>query len=348
MKFSYLSIIALFAFLASCGSNETTQKETVRTVKAATAIPLSSIDKDFAGVVATERFSNLAFRVSGQLERLNIVAGQRVKKGDVIAELDTRDYVLQLEVDKAAYETAKSQIDRFKRLYEMEAVSKQDYENAHTNYERAKASYENSQNKIIDTKLIAPFAGTIQKKLVENFQKVQAGEPIVMLVDPTDLYVWFTVADNTWPLLQGEKNFVVEFDAFKGKEYKARVKEIMDVSPDGSGIPVTLFIEDPEFDAVRNFIKPGFSCLVKMNVPTNNATSVAVPLTAVFSDRETKETSVWVVSTETNTVTRRVVKLGNLTSSDMVGVESGLNAKEIVVTAGVAQLKQGEKVKVIQ
>lgn len=347
MKLPYLPILALLALLASCGGNEKSVQSTTSTVKVTAAKSLSSIDKDFAGVVETDRFSNLAFRVAGQLERLNVVAGQRVQKGDVIAELDPRDYILQLEVDKAAYETSKSQIDRFKRLYEMEAVSKQDYENAQTNYERSKASYENSLNKMKDIKLIAPFSGSIQKKFVENFQKVQAGEPVVKLVDPTDLYVWFTVADKSWALLQGQKNFIVEFDAFKGKSFNAKVKEIMDVSPDGSGIPVTLLIDDAAFAAVRNHIKPGFSCLVKMNVPTGMSDEVALPLAAVFSDRESGASTVWVVSSS-NVVESRVVTLGDLTGSDLVVIKSGLKPGEVVVTAGVAQLKQGEQVKVIQ
>lgn len=348
MKFRLFPILALMLVLASCGKKKNQEPvDYTPAVKTSVAQSLSQINKDYAGVVQSDRFSNLAFRVPGQLIKLNVVAGQRVKKGELIAELDPRDYLLQLDVDKYAYETSGIQLKRYKRLMEQEAISKQDLEIAGTNYERAKATYENSVYKMQDTKLYAPFSGSIEKKLVENFQKVQAGEPVVRLVDASDLFIWFTVSDNSWRLLEDKKEFYVEFDVLPGKRYKAKVKEILDMSPDGSGIPVTLWMDDPAFEEVRSQIKPGFSCRVIFNVELNANNEVSVPLTALFADPKNSKDCVWVVEPGQSAATLRYVTKGDLLGTDRVTIKEGLKAGDVVISAGVYDIEAGQKIKIM-
>lgn len=349
MKFRLFPILALMLVLASCGKKKNQEPvDYTPAVKTSVAQSLSQINKDYAGVVQSDRFSNLAFRVPGQLIKLNVVAGQRVKKGELIAELDPRDYLLQLDVDKYAYETSGIQLQRYKRLMEQEAISKQDLEIAGTNYERAKATYENSVYKMQDTKLYAPFDGSIEKKFVENYQKVQAGEPVVRLVDASDLYIWFTVSDNSWRLLEDKKEFFVEFDVLPGKKYSAKVKELLDMSPDGSGIPVTLTVDDPAFAEVRKQIKPGFSCRVIFNVELNANNEVSVPLTALFADPSTSKDCVWVIEPNQSTVTLRNVVRGELLGTDRITIKEGLKAGEVVISAGVYDIEAGQTIKVLK
>lgn len=349
MKFRLFPILALMLVLASCGKNKNQEPvDYTPAVKTSVAQSLSQINKDYAGVVQSDRFSNLAFRVPGQLTKLNVVAGQRVKKGELIAELDQRDFLLQLDVDKYAYETSSIQLQRYKRLMEQEAISKQDFEMAGTNYERAKATYENSVYKMQDTKLYAPFSGSIEKKFVENYQKVQAGEPVVRLIDASDLFIWFTVSDNSWRLLEDKKEFYVQFDVLPGKKYRAKVKEILDMSPDGSGIPVTLWMDDPAFEEVRTQIKPGFSCRVIFNVELNANNEVSVPLTALFADPDNSNDCVWVIEPSQSTATLRNVKRGELLGTDRVAITEGLKAGDIVISAGVYEIKAGQKIKILK
>lgn len=349
MKFRIFPVLAMMLALASCGKKANQEPvDYTPTVKTSVVQSLSQINKDYAGVVQSDKFSNLAFRVPGQLIKLNVVAGQRVKKGELIAELDPRDFLLQLDVDKYAYETSQIQLQRYKRLMEQEAISKQDLEIAGTNFEKAKATYENSVYKMQDTKLYAPFDGSIEKKFVENYQKVQAGEPVVRLIDASDLYIWFTVSDNSWRLLEDKKEFFVEFDVLPGKKFSASVKEILDMSPDGSGIPVTLNVTDPAFAEVRKQIKPGFSCRVIFNVELNANNEVSVPLTALFADPNNSKDAVWVVEAGQSVATLRYVKRGELLGTDRVVITEGLKPGEVVVSAGVYDIEGGQKLKILK
>ena len=168
----YLFALTVTLIVTSCGQKKGEDIPLVRPVKTATVSSQSVILKDFSGMVEAVEYVKLAFRVSGQIIDLPVVEGQRVRKGQLIAAIDPRDISLQYAADKAAYETAAAQVERNKRLLGRQAISLQEYEISVANYQKAKSAYELSTNNMRDTKLLAPFDGSIEKRLVENYQRV--------------------------------------------------------------------------------------------------------------------------------------------------------------------------------
>lgn len=331
--------------LVSCGQKTDTPKEVVKPVKIAVAKSMSAVTKNYAGVVQSDQVTNLAFKVAGQIINLPVDAGDRVKKGDVIAEIDTRDFKLQYEVDRSAYVTAKAQYERFQRLLAKEAVSQQDYEVAETNYDKAKAALENSQNVLNDAQLLSPFDGTVERKLVENYQRVNVGETIIRLVNTGNLYVSFNMADYNLAVLKyGKPDFSVRFNSLNNIYYKARLREYTDISTDGSGIPVSLWIEDKTFKNV--VIKPGFSCDVKVDFHfSDDKGAVVLPISSVFVSEVTGTTSVWVVTNDT--LELRKVSVAALNDKDQISVLDGVSVGEKVIAAGAVTLNAGQRVKII-
>lgn len=350
MKLRLVIIISFCALIAvSCkGKKENVYQDLVRPVRVVKVESLGAMEKVYTGVVGAEEYSKLAFKVSGPLVEMNVDAGQKVKKGAVIASVDPLDYNLQLEANKAAYITAKSQMERNKKLLEMQAISKQDYEIAEANYVKALSAYETSQNTLADTKLRAPFDGFVENKYVENYQKVQPGESIIKLVNPDKLEVSFILPETNVRLTREKVNVSIEFDTYKGKWFKARVKEFIDASPDGSGIPVRLAIIDSSFNRDRYNIYPGFSCKVILRTDNTSGEGYTVPLSAVFKELNTNETSVWLYDSNTETVKRQRVTTEQLLGSDNVLVTSGLKAEDVIVVAGVNYVTDGQKVNVIK
>ena len=278
-------------------------------------------------------YVRLAFRVSGQIISLPVVEGQRVKKGQLIAAIDPRDISLQYAADKAAYETAAAQVERNKRLLSRQAIS----------------TYELSGNNMRDTRLTAPFEGSIEKRLVENYQRVNAGEGVVQLVNTQKLRIKFTVPDDYLYLLRAKDvKFKVVFDSYPAEAFDARLEEYLDISTAGTGIPVTITIDDPHFDRTRYDVKPGFTCKIKLAsdvAPFLEEKLMNVPLSAVFGDSENRKTYVWVV--EGNKVSRREVTVYSPTGEANLLISKGLEPGETVVTAGVYQLTEGEAIKVL-
>lgn len=348
MKSNLIKLLAIALLTTACGQKSDVAKEIVRPVKLETVQAYGTFSKDYTGIVSAEQFSSLTFKVAGPLVAMNVEEGQKVKKGEIIAAIDTRDYELQLDANKAAYLTAKSQMERLERLRAIEAVSQQDYEIAQANYTKARSAYNNALNNLADTKLTAPFNGFVEKKFVENYQKVQPGEPIVKLVDPSRLNIKFTLPESEMNMMSTMERIEVSFDNEKTIAYNAKIKEIVDASPDGAGIPVTALIDDPRFDAGSKKVAPGFSCIVKIHHRSESGKLFVVPITAVFKDLKTGQQSVWIYDETMKTVKQRNVEPGKLIDMDKITILSGLSEGERIVIAGVFNLYEGQKVNILE
>lgn len=349
MKKIYLFTISVMLLATSCGHKKEGDVTLIRPVKTATASSQSVIRKDFSGIVEAVEYVKLAFRVSGQVINLPVVEGQRVKKGQLIAAIDPRDISLQYAADKAAYETAAAQVERNKRLLGRQAISVQEYEISVANYQKAKSAYELSSNNMRDTKLTAPFDGSIEKRLVENYQRVNSGEGIVQLVNTQKLRIKFTVPDDYLYLLRAKDvTFKVVFDTYPDTVFNAKLEEYLDISTAGTGIPVTITIEDPAFNRSLYDVKPGFTCKIKLAsdvAPFLEEKLVNIPLSAIFGESENQKTYVWVV--KDNKVSKREVTVYSPTGEANALISTDVQPGETIVIAGVHQLVDGQTVKVI-
>lgn len=349
MKKIYLLAISVMLLATSCGHKKEGDAMLIRPVKTAAASSQSVIRKDFSGMVEAVEYVRLAFRVSGQVINLPVVEGQRVKKGQLIAAIDPRDISLQYAADKAAYETAAAQVERNKRLLGRQAISVQEYEISVANYQKAKSAYELSSNNMRDTKLTAPFDGSIEKRLVENYQRVNSGEGIVQLVNTQKLRIKFTVPDDYLYLLRAKDvTFKVVFDTYPDMVFNAQLEEYLDISTAGTGIPVTITIEDPAFNRSLYDVKPGFTCKIKLAsdvAPFLEEKLVNIPLSAIFGESENQKTYVWVV--KDNKVSKREVTVYSPTGEANALISAGVQPGETIVIAGVHQLVDGQTVKII-
>ena len=237
--------VLIVVFLLGACARRQPVPETVRPVKVTTAAGAAVIDKDFAGLATPDDAVNLAFKLPGQVLDVPVAQGESVKKGALLAELDPRDIELQVSADRSAFEEARSQMQRMQRLLEHEAVSRQEFESAQTRYAQVKSAYENSLGLLKETKLRAPFASVVERKFVDNYERVQAGQSIVRVVNPVTTKVQFTMPESGLSLLSlPSTRFEVEFDNYRGVRFPAVLKDYAKTSSDASGFPVSLRLTD--------------------------------------------------------------------------------------------------------
>ncbi|MBR2931653.1 MAG: efflux RND transporter periplasmic adaptor subunit [Rikenellaceae bacterium] len=317
-----------------------------RRVKVQTVERLDFIDKDFAGMSTADNSTNLAFKVGGLVERIDISEGRLIPAGYIIAQLDPKEFELRRNAARSAFETARAQYERAQRLLERQAISRAEYEVAQTQFVQAQADYENATDVLTETKLRAPFEGIIERQFVDTYQRVNAGQSIVRLVDPRTRSVRFTMPESGLNLLSDTSiRFSVEFDNYRGVQFPAYLKEYVQTSSDASGFPVSLGLREP-LPAGRFDITPGMSCTVTMQVDQSPASDeVSVPLSAIYAPTG-GGTYVWVV--RDGAVHLQPITLGEIFGRNRVVVERGLEGGEQVVTAGVYRLQEGERVVVIQ
>lgn len=347
MKGKLIPVFVLAA-LVSC-SQPPVKENGPRPVKLVEVKSLGMVEKSFSGVVSPDQFSDLAFKMSGPLISLSVDEGQKVRQGQVVAEIDPQDFKWEYEAKRSSYRTAEAQLQRAEKLLSKQAISKQEYESIQASYSNAKAAFEYAQNTLNQTKLRAPFDGFIQKKYVENYQKVQAGQGIVCLINPSKLLIEFTMPESNINYFRSNYSVYVEFDNYKGKRFKAKVKEYVEASPDGSGVPVFLYIDDKEFDLDKYKVSVGFSCRVILNVNSESVVNDAVllPLSAVVADDANDNKYVFVYNSQSQKVERRKIVDHMLVGKDGVMVTDGVNPGEKVVSAGATRLVDGQQVKVL-
>lgn len=126
------------------------------------------------------RLSELSFRVGGPVHAFDVQQGQFFRKGQLIAAIDERDFVIQKQRTEALYRQAEVDYARISSLYAKDNISGMNYEQAKANYERTKADYEAAVNAWEDSRLYAPFDGYVQQAHIERYQDVKPSVPVTL------------------------------------------------------------------------------------------------------------------------------------------------------------------------
>ncbi len=337
-----MNVKLLFVPLLLMGCWATTEVvEVVRPVKLAKVEPLVGYSKEFIGEFSPVEVTTIAFSLGGTLLEVAVSDGQRVKKGDVIARLDPADYLLQERAQRATYLADSAAMVRSDRLLKRGAVSTQENEMTRARFEASRARYIYALDELSSTTLRAPLSGSVEKCYVDNFQRVAAGEAICKIIEPNSLEVDFILPQNDIALTSSASYSII-IDSTK--EYSAIVKEVVDASVDGAGIPVTLTISDNNFSAQGLSVRAGFACKVRARIDSTLTSDsyATVPLTALDNNH------VWIYNPSKGRVELRAITLAGLTDTNLAIISHGLRPKEQVVTAGIHLLTNNERVKPLQ
>ncbi|GAA5315345.1 MAG: efflux RND transporter periplasmic adaptor subunit [Candidatus Pelagadaptatus aseana] len=293
---------------------------------------------DFAGQVAAGESALLAFRVPGQLQALHVRMGQAVTEGELLAELDNTDFKLAVDAREAEYQLAEVRAQRARKLFERKLISEDQLDQSQTRFSTAAASLEQAREQLSFTRLLAPFSGDIAFTYAEPSEVLAPGVPVLNIQDISTLEVHFQLPQHYQPLLVDAvaPTFSVSFNMLSAEALPASLDEVS-LQPDTetNSYPVTLSMPRPENFSAR----PGMSTQVRMSHPKLEENVWALPAKALF-EREGDNASVWIVDTETMTLTKARVVI----SPDNV-VTSGLAAGSKVVVAGVGSLSEGQKVR---
>lgn len=352
-SYPFLSI-PFFCFLMSIllvfgGCRDKEEKKVVEIVKPVKFITVQAGQKNLAmslpGRVRAARRSELSFKVSGDLSKLPIEEGQVIKKGALVAQLLPRDFQTAVNEAKARELEAEQQYRRYKELYAKKQVSKADFDRYRAARDVARARLEDAQNALKDTRLIAPFDGVIAKRYVENFEKVQAKEPIAFLQLIEQLEILIDVPELMMARFQSSEGVqtIASFESIPGKNFPLIVKEYStEADPATQTYQVVLIMDQPE----EANILPGMTAKVTAqgSDTTGEVISILIPAIAVLNDPDGKN-YVWLLDQETMTPKKTLVSIKQLEGTDKIYITEGLQGGEQLITAGVTQLREGMKVR---
>ncbi len=340
--------------LAAC-SRPLPSPEPLRSVKLIT-VGLEDMvaSAEFAGEVRARVESRLGFRVAGKLVRRQAEPGQRVRSGDVLAQLDPQDYQLAAEAGRAQLAAAATNRDlaaadfkRFKELREQNFISGAELERRDANLRAAQAQFEQAQaqlagqgNQAAYTRLMADVTGLVTAVDAEVGQVVTAGATVLRIAQDGPRDVLFSVPeDRVTSIKIGSEVEVRSWSG--GATFKGRVREVgASADPVTRTFGIKVAIDGASAPPLGSTV----SVLPKA-LERSGAAVIKLPTSAFRQDGQTA--AVWVLEAATMTVRLQPVQIATADGNDVV-VAAGLKPGMQVVVAGVHVLSPGQKVTVYQ
>jgi len=296
-------------------------------------------------------------KVSGKLEKLYFEEGDRVKEGELLAEIEHKELELRIKSLKASLKMAEIELERIKKdfkrissLYKEKAVSSQQYDDVKAGYETAKARVESikanlslAEKQLKDSYITAPFCGIIDKKFVDEGEMITSSSmmkssPIYSLIEIDKVKVRGEVAESDFVKLKKGMKVEVKVDAYPEKIFPGKVSLISpSIDPSSRTGEVEIEIPNPELK-----LRGGMFARIKIIIEERKNTLI-VNEKAIFP--EDSKYYVWVVKDKE--VEKRYVDKG-IEEGKRVEILKGLKEGEKVVVEGGIGLKEGMKVKVIK
>lgn len=319
------------------------------------ALPVQAVDGQsngrFPGEIHARYEMPLSFRVAGQLTARYVNAGDLVKKGQTLAQLDPADSANQLAAAKAALEAAEHRLlfatqqrDRDEAQSKQNLISQLQLEQTQDSYasalagrDQARQQFELAQNQSRYTTLIADHDGAITSRQADVGQVLAAGQQIFGFAWTGEREVYIDVPESRIDGIVIGQAAAVTLPVLPGHVYDARVREIAPTAdPQSRTYLVKLTLDQPE-----SLLQLGMTADVTLQANKPAGATVSIPATALFHQNE--QPAVWVVRPADTTLELRPVSVIRYGEQD-VWIASGLKAGERIVMQGVHTVSAGEKV----
>jgi len=329
---------------SACSSGNEKSDNNVPLVKVTEVRQLNSLDTlSYPGKIVSADDINIAFRISGPVKKVLVHEGQFVKKGEIIAMMDPRDYEVQLSATKAEYEQVRSEAERVIELHKRNSVANKDYEKAVAGLHRIEAKLQAHENALNDTKLKAPFSGYVQKIYFNEGEMVKAGLPVVALVSTTVLKVetFISAADHIKKDCFG--NYFCTSNLYPGRSVPLT---FLGITPKANlnQLYKMVFTLDKSDDVS---LSPGMS--VEVNIVCNSTTGqtmFTVPVSSLFGSQDLSY--VWIYDERDKVIHKTAVKVSKVRNDGTALVSGGLTDGCRVVSAGVNTLEDGQSVRILK
>ena len=344
---SYLTLILAAALTAFTGCGTDAAKEVppplVRTMTVGDA---AASEGGYTGTVRGRYETRLAFQVGGQILSRNVNVGAHVRAGDVLMVIDARDVQQQVNATSAAaqaarsrYELARTERARYEQLYAAQAISEAMLDQYRTNERAAEAAYRQavaqdtaSHNALGYTNLVAGADGVISNITAEEGQIIAAGQTVMTLTQEGEREIEIAVPESRLAEVSVGMPAAVTLWA-NSAAYTGTLRELSPV-PDAATRTYTARIALTDAPAD---LPLGMTARVRLGASVQDG--AAIPLSALYQTGDTAQ--VYVVEDDAVHLVPVTVTAFRTNDALVTGLPQGAR----IVTAGVHQLHEGEKVR---
>lgn len=351
---SVLMACALLAMLSACQGSQQEEPGEIRPVRV-TVIEDRARDGtvSLTGTVQAQAEINLSFRIGGRLIERMVDVGDQVQPGQLVARLDPQNEEASLQSARAQLVAARAQLVeaqnnhvRMRDLVAEDAVPRASFDQAVARLKTAEAQVESMQsqlelaeNRLGYTRLVSEVAGVVTARGPQPGEVVAAGSMIIQVARENARDAVFGVSAQIKDSAPANPEIEVVLTSDPRVAATGRVREI---SPRADPVTGTFEVRVGLLDP-----PPGLrlGSTVTGRMPVGGGIGIDIPASALL--RSGGQSAVWVVDARDQTVALRNIAV-QAQDPDSVLVGSGLNAGDIVVTAGVQALRPGQQVRLLE
>lgn len=330
-----IPLLSTLLLLTGCSDKKQESKKekyaniaTVETANAHTCLQIPGRTKaaDEAGV---------SFRVSGTLLEVPVKEGDYVRKGQLIARMDPRDYQVQLTATEAEYKRIKSEAERVMAVYAEGGTTADNNDKAKYGLQQITAKLEHAKDQLNDTRIYAPFDGYVNDIYFKANETVGAGMPVVSLFGANKVEVEVELSATDYANRATFDAYYCTFNVTGNRQFR-----LTPVNLERKANANQLYRMRLAIEGTHPEITPGMTTMVTICPQSGKETDTEIPATAIFSDNDRDCVYVY----QDGTLHRRTVTLLHLNSDGTARVGSELKPGEQVVASGVHFLKEGDRV----
>lgn len=357
--FSFL-FIALLLF--GCSQQEeqahNQQASVVKTFEV--SAPDTSIRREFIGEVVAKSTVELSFQVPGRLQEFAVPQGDIVPAGTLIAALDDTDYRLAVRNARADLRLAEADVERKRMLVSLGAVSGIERDVAEANYDQAQVQLEHAELELERTRLYAPYAAMITRRLVDPQTMVAPEVPVVIIQDMSELRVRTQVPETFFERLMQDFAANPQQDARMTGQFEASLltsphtrypleyrEHISQAAPTTQTYEVEFAFSQLHDQQASLIALPGMVANVRIEVPNPTQNNrIRVPVNALKTAPQGRF-YVFALNDAADRVRQIEVDVETLSASHAY-ITNGLEGGETIVAAGASRLNDGDAVKPMQ
>ena len=332
-----LSALALFA-LASCGGNPrhaTSTQGVPKDVRVAPAVRVAESSHDeFMGTVVARNRAGIESKIQARVERIPVTLGSKVEAGDVLAELDVREYQARVEQAEAVYQQTAGDLARFESLLKDQAVTQQEYDGVKARKAVAEASLTEARTYLSYARIEAPFAGNVTEKLIDVGDLAVPGRPLFTLEETGHLRFEAALPESRLGQVRVGDSAVVVIPSIN----TTITGQVIELSPSADPVSRTFTakVALPGLAAIR----PGQ--FGRLQFASRGDETIFIPNNALV--RRGQLELVYVVG-DNQRAMLRLIRIGRQ-FPDRLEILAGLRENERVVIEGQRDLSDGDSVRV--
>jgi len=347
-------------FTAACAEEAPPSVETIRAVRTATVLePASGRARRFSGIVEAADTSSISFEVTGIVQTIEVDVGARVEAGQLLAVLDDSAYRLNLEAAAAEvrraeveFQDAQNAYDRFRTIFERDgAISERAVEQSEAKRSSARGSLGFAESRLqlaerdlARTELFAPFDGVVAVRHVDTFQQVATGQKILDLFMEGVMEAAISVPESEIRFVHLGLPASIRFPALGDTTFDGVIGEVSEVAGTANAFPVRVVVNSD-----NPAIRPGVTAEVNLVLGDEGGDrAYLIPISALGGLPDGSSDYVFKYNSDTSTVSRVLVNSGSGVRDNHIIVSEGVTAGDVIVTAGVSFLRDGQKVRLME